>query len=66
MLFRSQLVDLKESRVVSTRLFEAEEPAPSEDAYGGVLAANAAMARMLSQVAAWGQACVRHQPECIR
>lgn len=63
---RGQLVDLKESRVVSTRLFEAEEPAPSEDAYGGVLAANTAMARMLSQVAAWGQACVRHQPECIR
>lgn len=63
---RGQLVDLKESRVVSTKLFEAEEPAPSEDAYGGVLAANTAMARMLSQVAAWGQACIRHQPECIR
>jgi cholesterol transport system auxiliary component len=63
---RSQLVDLKESRVVSTKTFEAVAPAPSEDAYGGVLAANQATAMMLTQVTSWLQSCVRHTPECNR
>lgn len=62
----TQLIDLKESRIVSTRTFDATEDAPSEDAYGGVLAANQATAKMLDQVAAWLQGCVRRQPECSR
>lgn len=61
---RGQLVALKESRVVSTRTFEAVAPASSEDAYGGVLAANQATAAVVTQVSAWLQSCVRHQPEC--
>ena len=63
---RSQLVDLKESRVVSTKTFEAEEPAPSEDAYGGVLAANRAVTAILAQVTSWLHRCARHAPECHR
>lgn len=63
---RTQLIDLKESRIVSARTFEAMEDAPSEDAYGGVLAANRATAKLLDQVAPWLQGCVRRQPECSR
>lgn len=63
---RTQLVDLKESRIVGTRAFEAVEPAPSDDAYGGVLAANRAIAAMLDQIASWLQDCARRSPECSR
>jgi len=66
MTLRSQLVDLKESRVVSTKTFEALAQASSEDAYGGVLAANQATTTLLAQVTSWLQSCVRHQPECNR
>lgn len=66
MSLRGQLIDLKESRVVGTKMFEVEEPAPSEDAYGGVLAANRATATMLAQIASWLQSCVRRAPECNR
>ncbi|MBX9736427.1 MAG: ABC-type transport auxiliary lipoprotein family protein [Phycisphaerales bacterium] len=61
-----QLIDLKESRVVSAGTFETAEEAQREDAYGGVLAANKAVAKLLDQVASWLQSCVRHQPECNR
>jgi cholesterol transport system auxiliary component len=63
---RAQLVDLKESRVMGTRLFETVENAPTEDAYGGVLAANRAMAVLLDNMASWLRECVRHSPECSR
>ena len=66
MTLRSQLVDLKESRVVSTKTFESVTQAQSEDAYGGVLAANQATVAMLAQVTSWLQSCVRHAPECSR
>ena len=65
-MVRAQLVDLKESRIVSARTFEAVEAAPSEDAYGGVLAASRATATILNHVSAWLQGCVRHTPECSR
>lgn len=61
---RMQLVDLKESRIVGMRRFETMEDAPSEDAYGGVVAANRAMAAMLDQIGAWLQGCLRRAPEC--
>ena len=61
---RTQLVDLKESRVVGRRTFEAAEHAPSEDAYGGVQAANRAIAALLDQLASWLQECARHALEC--
>lgn len=47
---RVQLVDVRARRVLATRLFEETEAAPSEDAYGGVAGANAALARVLMQV----------------
>jgi cholesterol transport system auxiliary component len=48
-----QVIDVRGRRVVATRTFEATEAAPSEDAYGGVIAANRALARVLAQVAAF-------------
>lgn len=62
---RTQLVDVKEARVVGTRTFEAVESAPSEDAYGGVQAANRAIAALLDEIASWLQECVRRSPECV-
>ncbi len=63
---RLQLVDLKESTIVGTRSFETVEKAPSENAYGGVLAANRAIAGLLDQIMAWLQQCIRRSPECGR
>lgn len=50
---RAQLVDAVEQRVLAARTFEAVEPAPAEDPYGGVVAANRAVARVLEELAAW-------------
>jgi cholesterol transport system auxiliary component len=47
---RVQLIDARGRRVLASRLFEETEPAPSEDAYGGVMAANRALQRLLEQV----------------
>jgi cholesterol transport system auxiliary component len=55
---RVQLVSLRDQRVLGTRGFEAIEPAPSENAYGAVLAANRALATLLDQVANWLTACI--------
>lgn len=63
---RLQLVDLKESTILGTRAFETVENAPSENAYGGVLAANRAVAGLLDQITLWLQQCIRHSPECGR
>jgi cholesterol transport system auxiliary component len=57
--FRLQLVELREQVVVGTRRFEAVENAPTDDAYGGVLAANRAVATLLDQVADWVTSCMR-------
>lgn len=63
---RAQLVETKESRVVGTRAFEAVEKAQSDDAYGGVVAANRAIAVLLEEIASWLRECARHSPECSR
>ncbi len=63
---RTQLVDLKESRILGTRTFEAREAAQSEDAYGGVLAANRAAGVILDHIGSWLQGCLRHDPDCGR
>jgi cholesterol transport system auxiliary component len=47
---RVQLVDVRARRVLATKLFEEAGNAPSEDAYGGVAAANAALERILARV----------------
>ena len=63
---RAQLVEMKESRVVGTRMFEAVEKAHSNDAYGGVVAANRAIAALLDDLASWLRDCAHHSPECSR
>jgi cholesterol transport system auxiliary component len=49
--FRANLIDMATLDVLATRLFEAVEIAPSDDAYGGVQAANAALPRLLEALA---------------
>ena len=47
---RAQLVDLRGKRILREMEFEEVEIAPSEDAYGGVIAANLALQRMLARL----------------
>jgi len=48
---RVQLIDLKDKHVISEKQFDETETAPSDDAYGGVVAANRALQRILEQLA---------------
>jgi cholesterol transport system auxiliary component len=66
MTVRAQLVDLKQATIVGMQRFEAIESAPSENAYGGVVAANRAVALLLDQITIWLGECVRHSPTCRR
>jgi cholesterol transport system auxiliary component len=50
---RARLIDVKLPAVMSSRDFELFEAAPTDDAYGGVIAANRAAAKLLEQIAAW-------------
>jgi cholesterol transport system auxiliary component len=50
---RAQLVDLKTSALLASRYFELFEVAPSDDPYGGVLAANQAAEKLMMEMAAW-------------
>jgi cholesterol transport system auxiliary component len=61
---RAQLLDLKQYGVVGTKWFEVFEVAPSEDADGGVTAANRAAGRLLDDVAIWASGCVKHSEDC--
>jgi cholesterol transport system auxiliary component len=47
---RAQLIDVRTGRVLATREFDEAEAAPSENAYGGVIAANRALQRILEQL----------------
>jgi cholesterol transport system auxiliary component len=57
---RAQLVDVVGRRVVATRELEAVEVAPSDDPYGGVVAANVAVIRVLRELAEWAAAQSLH------
>ena len=50
---RAQVVDLASRRVVATETFEAVEPAVSGDPYGGVVAINRALERVLGELTAF-------------
>ncbi|HVC10847.1 MAG TPA: ABC-type transport auxiliary lipoprotein family protein [Burkholderiales bacterium] len=50
---RAQLLDLRHGRDLAAREFDVVEPAPSDNPYGGVLAANRALGRVLGQLAAF-------------
>lgn len=47
---RAQLIDLSNRQVLITREFDLTENASSENPYGGVIAANNALANMLKQI----------------
>ena len=47
---RAQLIDLRSNRVLATRVFDANTTAAEENAYGGVIAANLAVQKILDQV----------------
>lgn len=48
---RAKLFEPNSGQVLATQLFEATEPAPSEDAEGGVRAANKAVEKVLEELA---------------
>jgi cholesterol transport system auxiliary component len=50
---RAQIFDTKKTAILDTRYFELFETAPSDDAYGGVLAANRAAEKLLVEMAEW-------------
>jgi cholesterol transport system auxiliary component len=50
---RARLLGGGERRLLAAAAFEAVEPSPSEDPYGGVIAANRAVARVLDDLVAW-------------
>ena len=50
---RVQLIDVAARKVLATREFDVIEKAPSEDPYGGVVASNRAVSRVLDEVKAF-------------
>ncbi len=56
---RAWLIDARSGRLVATRVFTAVAPAPQDDPYGGVQAANRAVADVLDALAAFCRAQVR-------
>ncbi|MFZ3252996.1 MAG: ABC-type transport auxiliary lipoprotein family protein [Syntrophales bacterium] len=48
---RAQLIDVVGKRVIAVMLFDESENATSDDAYGGVIAANRVVQRVLDQLA---------------
>jgi cholesterol transport system auxiliary component len=57
---RAQIVETKKHSILGTRDFEIFEAAPSDDAYGGVVAANYATARLLSEMTEWLKTVLRN------
>jgi len=57
--WRGQLVDLKDWQVLGSRMFGREEEAVSEDAYGGVLAAQQALRHLLMDLQEWMVGCLK-------
>ena len=62
LLLRARLVDAAARRTLGEREIEVVEAAPSDDPYGGVLAANAATQRAISKIAAECTAWARGTP----
>ena len=55
---RIQITKLPEYLVLGTRLFEMVEEASNDDAYGGAVAANRAVDKLVRDVAGWLSGCV--------
>jgi cholesterol transport system auxiliary component len=63
---RARLMDLKLRTPVSSREFDVSEPAPTNDPYGGVIAANRAATKLLSEIAAWLDSTVNERAQMAR
>jgi cholesterol transport system auxiliary component len=50
---RAQIIESKTQSILSTRSFELFEPALTDDPYGGVVAANHASAKLITEMAEW-------------
>jgi cholesterol transport system auxiliary component len=50
---RAQIVDTKNQSILGTRYFELFEVAPTDDPYGGVQAANNAVAKLITEMTEW-------------
>jgi len=50
---RARLIDLKAQKIIDARHFEIFQPAPSDDPYGGVIAANQAAAQLIAEMIDW-------------
>jgi cholesterol transport system auxiliary component len=61
---RLQLIALQAGHVIGTRRFEVVEPAPSDDPYGGVVAAGRAVSKLLDHAAVWARSCVSKNEGC--
>ncbi|HZD39378.1 MAG TPA: ABC-type transport auxiliary lipoprotein family protein [Terriglobales bacterium] len=57
---RAQLIDVRKQTVLGTRNFEAIEIAPSDDPYGGVVAANLATAKLITELGQWLSMVMKH------
>lgn len=52
---RVRLVDPERGHVLASRVFTDAEPAPADDPYGGVVAVNRVLSRMLPEIAAFAE-----------
>ena len=50
---RAQIIETQRQAILATRYFDVLEVAPTDDAYGGVLAANHAAEKLIIEMAAW-------------
>jgi cholesterol transport system auxiliary component len=50
---RARLIDIQRQTVMDANDFEIFETAPTDDAYGGVIAANRATGKLLEEMTAW-------------
>jgi len=66
LVLQAWLIDARSGRVVADRVFEALEPAPGNDPYSGVQAANRAVAKVLTQLAAFCRAQVHGRAAASR
>ena len=55
---RMQLIELQDHRPIATYAFTVVEEAPNDDAYGGAIAANRAVGKLLGQIADWLTTCM--------
>ena len=63
---RAQLIDLQAQTIIGTRDFELFEPASSDDPYGGVIAANQATAKLITEMAEWMDNILRRSTNSLK